>query len=252
MGCDPDLTIRRVSGRFRALNKSCNMTALLNSNIRNFILVSSLLVSATGCEPKAEKVLPKKVAKPEAKAAVGAVASPQVVLKTTKGDITIELYPEKAPITVANFLKYVDDGFFDGVVFHRVMDGFMIQCGGFELKKDGTIEQKITRENIQNESKNGLSNEKGTLAMARLNDPHSASAQFFINHKHNSNLDGTPGNWGYAVFGKVIEGMDVVDAIAGVATTTKPLKVRARGQVFENPMKNVPVENVIIESAKRK
>ncbi len=231
------------------------MTALFNSSIRNLFLVALLFASSVGCQKKVEDVAPKKAVEPESKAvvkAVDAVDSPQVVLKTNKGDITIELNAGKSPITVKNFLQYVDDGFFDGVVFHRIMDGFMIQAGSFELKPDGSIEQKKSRELIQNESRNGLSNERGTLAMARTGDPHSASAQFFINHKNNNNLDGYPGGWGYAVFGKVIEGMDVVDAIAGVATVTKPLKVRAGDQVMERPMKNVPVENVIIESAKRK
>ncbi len=233
------------------------MTTLFKTNIGNLFLISSLLALSVGCQPKVtepepEKAPPKPAAKPEAKEAPKTAIAPQVILKTNKGDITIELNPEKAPITVKNFRQYVDDGFYDGVVFHRVMEGFMIQTGGFELKQDGSIEQKKTRGNIENESRNGLSNEKGTLAMARTSDPHSASAQFFINHKFNGNLNGSPDGWGYAVFGKVTEGLDIVDAIATVQTTTKPLKARADDQLLERPMQNVPVDNVIIESAKRK
>lgn len=234
------------------------MTTLFKTNIGNLFLISSLLALSVGCQPKVtepepEKAPPKPAANPEAKEAPKMPKGPLVVLKTNKGDITIELNPEKAPVTVKNFLQYVDDGFYDGVVFHRVMEGFMIQTGGFELKQDGSIEQKKTRGNIENEAKNGLKNGKGSLAMARTSAPHSASAQFFINHGNNSNLDyPSSDGWGYAVFGKVIEGLDIVDAIATVQTTTKPLKARADDQLLERPMQNVPVANVIIESVKRK
>ena len=181
-----------------------------------------------------------------------ALAGPQVVMKTSKGEIVIELNEEKAPITVKNFLQYVDDGFFDGVVFHRVIKDFMIQGGGFALKEDGSIEEKKSRDSIQNEAKNGLSNARGTIAMARTSDPHSASAQWFINHGDNNNLDHPSfDGWGYAVFGKVVKGLDVVDAIASVKTGVKGLKARAGDQVREQPMENVPVENVVIESVTR-
>ena len=170
-------------------------------------------------------------------AAVPALAAdPRVELKTNMGTIVLELYPEKAPKTVANFLQYVKDGHYAGTQFHRVIDGFMIQGGGF----DRNFKEKPTRASIQNEAANGLKNDYGTIAMARRPDPHSASAQFFINVKNNDFLnyrESTQQGWGYAVFGKVVSGMDVVDKIAKVAT----------GSV--GPFQNVPREPVIIESA---
>ena len=136
-----------------------------------------------------------------------------VKLLTNFGEITIELNAEKAPITAANFLQYVDNGFFNGTIFHRVIDGFMIQGGGFDIN----MNQKESLAEIKNEADNGLKNKRGTLAMARTNVPDSATAQFFINLKDNGFLDHTAKNnsgWGYAVFGEVLEGMDVVDAMA--------------------------------------
>lgn len=159
-----------------------------------------------------------------------------VKLTTNFGDITIELYEDKAPITVANFLNYVDKGFYDGVIFHRVINDFMIQGGGFDVN----MKQKATDPTIKNEADNGLSNEKYTLAMARTMVPDSASAQFFINVKNNDFLNfsaPTTQGWGYCVFGKVVEGTEVVDKIKAVATTS-----RAGHQ-------DVPVEPVIIEKA---
>jgi cyclophilin family peptidyl-prolyl cis-trans isomerase len=160
---------------------------------------------------------------------------PIVVLNTTAGEITLELDAEKAPITVANFLKYVDDKFFDNLIFHRVISGFMIQGGGF----DAQLRQKTTgvRAPIRNESHNGLRNVKGTIAMARTPDPNSATCQFFINHVDNASLDDGAG---YAVFGKVIDGMDVVEKIASGQTATR------------GGMANVPVDPVVITSARRK
>jgi len=160
-----------------------------------------------------------------------------VVLTTTLGEIELELDEAKSPITVKNFLQYVDDGFYDGVIFHRVIDGFMVQGGGFTP----AMQQKATRAQIQNEAANGLKNLRGTIAMARTSAPHSASAQFFINHKDNAFLD-YPGQdgWGYAVFGRVTKGMDVVDKIAAVKTGTKA------------GMSDVPVDTVAIVSARRK
>lgn len=154
-------------------------------------------------------------------------------ITTNKGNITLELYPDKAPETVKNFMRYVNDAFYDGTVFHRVIKDFMIQGGGF----NAVMMKKDTHEPVKNEAKNGLKNLKGSIAMARTSAPHSATAQFFINHKDNAFLD-YPGQdgWGYCVFGKVIEGMDVVNAIAATATTTK------------NQMGNVPSETVLIES----
>ncbi|MGD8803962.1 MAG: peptidylprolyl isomerase [Gammaproteobacteria bacterium] len=143
-----------------------------------------------------------------------------VKLETSKGDIVIELNEEKAPVTVKNFLNYVHDGFYDGTIFHRVIPNFMIQGGGF----NDQMMQKSTQDPVKNEADNGLSNERGTIAMARTQDPHSATAQFFINHNDNPFLNHTAPNiqgWGYCVFGKVTDGMDVVDAIASVKTTNR-------------------------------
>lgn len=157
-----------------------------------------------------------------------------IKLETTMGDIVLELDEEKAPVTTANFIKYVKDGFYDGTIFHRVIDGFMVQGGGMDDK----MKQKATRAEIKNEADNGLSNDAYTVAMARTNEPHSASAQFFINVNDNAFLNHTAkteSGWGYAVFGKVVEGKDVVDQIKGVATGNKgfhqdvpliPVKIR--------------------------
>lgn len=159
-----------------------------------------------------------------------------VKLSTNFGDITIELDAAKAPITAANFLLYVESGFYDNVIFHRVINGFMIQGGGF----DTNMKQKPTEAPIKNEANNGLSNDKYTIAMARTSIPDSASSQFFINVSDNDFLNHTaptPSGWGYCVFGKVVEGMDVVDAIKAVPTTS-----RAGHQ-------DVPVEPVVILKA---
>ena len=157
-------------------------------------------------------------------------------MKTSMGDITLALDADKAPKTVANFLHYVDDKFYDGTVFHRVISGFMIQGGGMQPD----LQKKPTREPVENEAKNGLKNARGSIAMARTNDPHSATAQFFINLKNNDFLD-YPGQdgWGYTVFGEVTEGMDVVDAIAAVSTGTQA------------GHRDVPRETVLIESVTR-
>ena len=144
-------------------------------------------------------------------------SSLKVLMKTTKGNIILELYPDKAPVTVENFLSYVDDKFYDGTIFHRVIADFMIQGGGYT--EDFT--KKPSRSPIKNEAANGLKNKRGTIAMARTGEPHSATNQFFINHVDNSFLDHTAKTeegYGYCVFGKVIQGMDVVDAIAAVPT----------------------------------
>jgi peptidyl-prolyl cis-trans isomerase B (cyclophilin B) len=146
-----------------------------------------------------------------------AAEQPQVKIVTSAGEIVLELYPEKAPKTVANFLQYVDDGFYSGTIFHRVIDGFMIQGGGFTAD----YQQKKTRSAIENEADNGLRNSLGTIAMARTSDPHSATAQFFINVTNNQFLDfreRTQRAWGYAVFGKVIGGMATVNTIRTTRT----------------------------------
>jgi peptidyl-prolyl cis-trans isomerase B (cyclophilin B) len=145
---------------------------------------------------------------------------PMVKLETSMGDITLELYPDKAPATVANFLEYVKAGFYNGTIFHRVINGFMIQGGGL----DAQMNKKATRAPIKNEANNGLKNDTYTIAMARTGDPDSATAQFFINVANNASLNHTgptPRGWGYAVFGKVIKGQDVVDKIKAVSTTTQ-------------------------------
>jgi len=144
-------------------------------------------------------------------------SNPQVVMQTSKGDIVLELYLDKAPRTVQNFMRYVDNGFYHGTIFHRVIDGFMIQGGGFSTD----MVKKATQTPIQNEADNGIGNDRGTIAMARTSNPHSATAQFFINTVDNAFLNfksQTPSGWGYAVFGKVIKGLDVVDAISKVKT----------------------------------
>ncbi len=159
-----------------------------------------------------------------------------VILETNYGDITVELDFDKAPKTAANFKQYVEDGFYDGTIFHRVIDNFMVQGGGFEPG----MKQKDTRDQIENEADNGLKNDVGTLAMARTMEPHSASAQFFINIKDNDFLNHTAKDsqgWGYAVFAKVTKGMEVVDKIKGVSTTN------AGGH------QDVPAADVIINKA---
>ncbi len=164
--------------------------------------------------------------------------NPRVELDTSKGKIVLELYPEKAPETVKNFLNYVAEKFYDGTIFHRVIPKFMIQGGGFTAD----MQHKPTGAPIKNEADKGLNNDRGTIAMARTGDPHSATAQFFINTANNDFLNHkskTQQGWGYAAFGKVVAGMDTVDAISAVKTTTR------------GSYQDVPVEPVVIKTAKR-
>ncbi len=164
-----------------------------------------------------------------------AAENPRVLVETSQGSFELELYPEQAPKSVANFLEYVNSGFYNGTIFHRVIDGFMIQGGGFTPD----FERKTTNAPITNEADNGLKNQRGTVAMARTMDPHSATAQFFINVVDNDFLDHTsktPRGWGYTVFGKVVKGMDTVDKIRQLKT--------GPGGVFP---KDVPQETVVIE-----
>lgn len=157
-----------------------------------------------------------------------------ITFQTNQGNIVIELDTENTPVTAANFLDYAKEGFYDGTIFHRVINNFMIQGGGFDEK----MQQKKTKDPIKNEGKKGLANKRGTIAMARTSDPHSATAQFFINVVDNDFLNftsETSNGWGYCVFGKVVEGLDIVDKIKKTATTS-----RAGHQ-------DVPVENVVIE-----
>ena len=191
--------------------------------------VAGLLLVAAACSAADE------AAQSGAGAAQAKGGQTMVVIETSKGTIKVELDADKAPITVANFLAYTDDGFFDGTIFHRVIDGFMIQGGGF----DADMSQKQTRETIKNEADNGLQNDRGTLAMARTAVVDSATAQFFINLKDNAFLDHTARDFGYAVFAQVTDGMDVVDSMA---------KVETAGKSFHE---NVPVEPLVIRTARR-
>jgi peptidyl-prolyl cis-trans isomerase B (cyclophilin B) len=170
--------------------------------------------------------------------ALTADSNPKVILDTSKGKIVLELYPEKAPETVKNFLNYVDQKFYDGTIFHRVIPNFMIQGGGFTAD----MARKPTAAPIKNEADRGLKNDRGTIAMARTGDPHSATSQFFINTVDNDFLNHkskTSQGWGYAAFGKVVEGMEAVDAISAVKATSR------------GPYRDVPVEPVVIKSARR-
>ncbi len=178
-------------------------------------------------------------------------ANPRVKLTTTKGDIIVELNREKAPITVENFLTYVREGYYDGLVFHRVIPNFMIQAGGFDI--DLNRRKKGVHEPIKLESKNGLSNERGTIAMARTADPNSATTEFFINVVDNPNLDyPSRDGHGYAVFGKVVEGMDVVDAIRNSKLVTSPNDPGRGREGAVNPDPPVVIEKATIVDAQGK
>jgi peptidyl-prolyl cis-trans isomerase A (cyclophilin A) len=197
--------------------------------LRNLVIISvaSAVLLQAGCDRKSEgneKTIQKgeKIMTTEKKAPV------KVRIETTKGDIVVELNPGKAPVTCKNFLQYVDEQFYDGTIFHRVIKDFMIQGGGFNAQ----MRQKQVKPPIINEAKNGLKNDRGTIAMARTSDPDSATAQFFINHTNNDFLNYGARDAGYAVFGKVVDGMGIVDAIAAVKT---------------NPG-DVPAEAIVINS----
>jgi cyclophilin family peptidyl-prolyl cis-trans isomerase len=196
-----------------------------------------LFLSASGAQAQYSQSQPGKVGAPaqESKAPSAESQNPQVLMKTNMGDFTIELYADKAPKTVENFLSYVNEGFYDGLVFHRIISNFMIQGGGF----DKDLRRMPTHDPVQNEADNGLSNERGTIAMARTSDPHSASSQFFINVQDNPGLDfqDKKAKWGYCVFGKVVEGMDVVDKIKAVPVGRK------------GPHQHFPKTPVVIEEA---
>ena len=205
----------------------------MNSKFRYYGLLT-IVALVYGCNGKTDTTETNKKAVTSERNIVN-LQNNVVKLQTSMGNIVIELNEQAAPVTVKNFLGYVQSGFYDGTIFHRVIPGFMIQGGGFTPK----MIQKKTLDPIINEAKNGLSNKRGTIAMARTNNPNSATSQFFINHRDNDFLNYMDDNQpGYAVFGKVIEGMDVVDAIASVKTTTR------------DGMENVPVEPVEIVSAK--
>ena len=196
-----------------------------------------------------EDTTKKTMSKPKAETKkMGSSKSEIVIVKTSMGIIKIELNAEKAPITVKNFLSYVDEKYFDSTVFHRVIKGFMIQAGGFAA--GDPIREKTTKAAIKNESSNGLKNDRGTLAMARTNEPNSATSQFFINTVNNDMLNqGVRDPNGYAVFGKVIEGMDVVDKIADLKTGNAMALARYSSNPV--PFQDVPQEKVLIESIRR-
>ncbi|RMF20864.1 MAG: peptidyl-prolyl cis-trans isomerase [Deltaproteobacteria bacterium] len=201
-------------------------------HIARFLVALTVVAAAVACSSGSEDG--------QSTASKAGGEHPTVVMKTNRGAIEIELYPDKAPATVENFLAYVDSGFYDGTIFHRVIKDFMIQGGGYDTNK----QRKPTRPPIKNEADNGLKNEVGTIAMARTSDPDSATAQFFINVKDNAFLDfqsKTPRGWGYAVFGRVVKGMDVVRAIENTPTKNE-------GGAFQN----LPAEMVVIESVRRK
>ena len=161
--------------------------------------------------------------------------NPKVAFATSQGNFTVELFSKEAPVSVENFLRYVDDQFFDGTIFHRIVPGFVIQGGGL----DAGFERRETRAPIRNEARNGLRNKRGTLSMARTNEVDSATSQFFVNLKDNAFLDHSPGNFGYAVFGQVTDGLDVVDRIAKVKT--------GRRKGYDD----APLEAVTIDSVRR-
>jgi len=205
---------------------------------KRILLAVVLSLFVAGLAVAGDEVEPKQKPEPAAKAqkAEEKEGNPVVLMETSMGNIKIELYPDKSPKTVENFLKYVADGFFDGTIFHRVMKNFMIQGGGFTEE----MQQKVpTYDPIPLEAQNGLKNVRGAISMARTSNPNSATSQFFINHKDNPSLDyPKPDGHGYAVFGRVLEGMDTVDKIANTETTSRP------------PHANVPVEPVLIKSVK--
>jgi peptidyl-prolyl cis-trans isomerase B (cyclophilin B) len=209
----------------------------MNGILASLVCLLALAAPAAQPTPKAQSPAPKaQSTAPKPATPKPPAANPRVLLDTTKGKIVIELFADKAPKTVKNFLDYVKAGQYNGTIFHRVIPGFMVQGGGFTPD----MNEKPTRAPVQNEADNRVSNDRGTLAMARTADPNSASAQFFINVANNAPLNfqsKTPQGWGYAVFGKVLEGMDVVDAIVAVPTTTK------------GPYGDVPVDPIVIRKA---
>ena len=236
-----------------------HLTLALACTLGLAVLPAAAQNTAPGTTP-GTRVTPPPVTAPAAKPATPPAATPDkpkdanppaavgnpveyVKLVTSKGDIVLELDRAKAPLSVANFLAYVDKGFYDGTIFHRVIENFMIQGGGFTAD----LNQKPTDAAIKNEWQNGLKNNRGTIAMARTRMPDSATSQFYINVKDNPALDAPQGGAAYAVFGKVVVGMDVVDAIKAVQTTTKT----ATTPNGPAPFKDVPVEAVVITKATR-
>ena len=211
------------------------------------LIISTMALFSCNTKENAQE----KPAETKAPAATeSAVAESQINIKTNHGSIVVELDKEKAPVTVANFLSYVEKKHFDNTVFHRVIGNFMIQGGGFSAES-GSLVEKTSGKGIANEAKNGLKNDRGTIAMARTGDPNSATAQFFINTVDNAMLNApNPDGHGYAVFGKVVKGMDVVDKIKAVPTGRTPLTMihPTTGEKITQPSPDVPTANVVIES----
>lgn len=197
------------------------------------VLVPAMLVTAA-CKQKDNSAQNTAQSTPAGDTSETQGGNPVVIISTSKGDIKVELFKNEAPVTVENFLSYVNDGFYDGTIFHRVIPNFMVQGGGFTPD----FAQKPTKAPIKNEANNGLKNDRGTLAMARTQVVDSATSQFFINVVNNDFLNNGARDFGYAVFGKVVDGMDVVDAIAAVPTSNKGMHG------------DVPTEDVVIESVK--
>jgi len=197
------------------------------------VLVPAMLVTAA-CKQKDNSAQNAAQSTPAGDTSETQGGNPVVIISTSKGDIKVELFKNEAPVTVENFLSYVNDGFYDGTIFHRVIPNFMVQGGGFTPD----FAQKPTKAPIKNEANNGLKNDRGTLAMARTQVVDSATSQFFINVVNNDFLNNGARDFGYAVFGKVVDGMDVVDAIAAVPTSNKGMHG------------DVPTEDVVIESVK--
>jgi cyclophilin family peptidyl-prolyl cis-trans isomerase len=220
-----------------AKEKAPGRLVMTEMNMRN---MTNLLPGLIGCVLTA--ILSASIGAVHAESA-DSTENPRVLMKTTDGDITIELYADKSPVTVENFLRYADDGHYDGTVFHRVISNFMIQGGGF----DAELKEKETRDPIVNESKNKLHNTRGTLAMARTSDPDSAAAQFFINQRSNLRLDWSGGKDGYTVFGEVVDGMQVVDIMSLTDTGS------AQAQTTRGPtvLQDVPVQPIVILSVTR-
>jgi len=214
---------------------------------RSVLLALVLFPFLPCCQGKKGPTSAAEIQTAPAKPAAG--GAPKVRFKTSQGEFVVELNAEKAPVTVENFLGYVKKKHYDGTVFHRVINGFMIQGGGF-ASEGGKLVEKVSGKGIVNEGQNGLKNDRGTIAMARTADPNSATAQFFINVADNAALN-FPSNGGYAVFGKVISGMEVVDKIKAVVTGQKELTMRhpATGELMAMPTGDVPVANVVIQSA---
>jgi peptidyl-prolyl cis-trans isomerase A (cyclophilin A) len=226
----------------KTLSSLSIMFATRHFKILIALFLVPVLIFVMGCErkesEKSELKRGKQVEEAQVESSTKTVSTeggnPMVLMSTSMGDIKIELYPDKAPVTVQNFLGYVEDGFYNGTIFHRVIPGFMIQGGGFTPD----MKQKPTKDPIKNEADNGLKNDKGTIAMARTNVVDSATSQFFINVANNDFLNHGSRDFGYAVFGKVVEGMDVVDKIAAARTASVGM------------FQNVPEEAIVIKSVK--